>query len=70
MSHGEVSVTYPYGGVQFGYSSSLVRLFYPVGQHGCLVRIGSQMGGGIHQQCVRRATVKFDVWTRKLQGVS
>ena len=62
----EYSASYPYGGVQFGYSASLVRLFYPVGPHGCLVRIGPQMGGGIHQQCARRATLKLDVWGRKL----
>lgn len=54
--------TYPFGGVHFGYSDDLVRLFYPVGAAGCLMNIGSTYGGGMFQQCARRATVTVSVW--------
>mgnify|MGYP003573965586 CR=1 FL=1 len=50
-----------YAGVQFGYSESLIRLFYPVGAGGCLVRIGADYGG-IHQQCARRARIRVTIW--------
>ena len=51
-----------YGGVQFGYSESLVRLFYPVGPTGCLIRVDEHYGGGKYQQCAKQATVKVTIW--------
>ena len=51
-----------YGGVQFGYSESLVRMFYPAGAAGCLIRVDEHYGGGKYQQCARQATVKVTIW--------
>ena len=58
---------YNYGGVQFGYSECLVRMFYPVGAAGCLMRVGPEYGDGIHQQCARQATVRLTIWQGESQ---
>ena len=56
----------PFGGVQFGYSDNVVRMFYPNDSTSCLVRIGPFYGGGMYQQCARRAMVKFTMWNGEL----
>ena len=59
-----------YGGVQFGYTRSSLRLFYPIqNETGCLASITESWGylAGTHQQCVRRARLTIRVWGDSMQ---